>query len=220
MPSNGPTIANIRKILAPYIPEGEIRDHARQLREAGLLPAGKAGRSGAGSARLTTRQAALLLISLLCQGPTISVATEAIRVGGFKLRGRSVWTEGRWFTRYLGHPAPPSFLDFMEQAIEIAQGALADREPPTFVVGQGIAFDEAAVRVPKEIGGGMLIFSPDAPGKPRPAVVTERGIAGSIIAEIAALFEPQQQQEVSPALAEWFGNALGLSTPERESAHA
>src|SRR4051794_19510916 len=77
MPGNRPTLANIRKILAPYIPEAETREHARRLREAGLLPGGGPGRDGVASAELTPRQTALLLIALACGGPTTGVAAEA-----------------------------------------------------------------------------------------------------------------------------------------------
>src|SRR5579864_5032077 len=194
----GPTLSNIRKLLAPYLPEAEIIDHARQLREAGLIPAGKPGRGGAGSARLDARQAALLLIALMCQGPTIGIAAEAVRAGGFKLRGRLVWLQeepaGRYFTHHLALPSPPTFLDFIENAIELARSALPDWLPPTVVIGQGIAFDEAQAQVPHELGGGKLVFTPDDPGRPRPAITTERAIAGRLIADVAALFGPAERQ--------------------------
>jgi hypothetical protein len=212
----GPTIANLRKLLTPHVPEAEIIDHARQLREAGLIPAGKPGRGGVGSAQFDARQAALLLIALMCRGPTIGIAAEAVRVGGFKLRGRLVWLQeepaGRYFQHYLALPSPPTFLLFIEKAIEAARGALPEGLPPTVVVGQGIAFDEAMARVPAAIGGGTLVFTPDDPGKPRPAITTERGIDGRLIADVAALFGPVERQESSPALIAWLGAALRLPT--------
>jgi hypothetical protein len=212
----GPTIANLRKLLAPYVPEAEIIDHARQLREAGLIPAGKPGRAGVGSAQLDARQAALLLIALMCRGPTIGIAAEVVRVGGFKLRGRLVYVQeepqGRYFQHYLAMPSPPTFLDFIEKAIEAGRGALPEGLPPTVVVGQGIAFDEAMAQVPAALGGGKLVFTPDDPGKPRPAITTERAIAGRLIAGVAALFEPVEPEEISPALLAWVGAALNLST--------
>jgi len=212
----GPTIANLRKLLAPYVPEAEIIDHARQLREAGRIPAGKPGRAGVGSAQLDARQTALLLIALMCRGPTIGNAAEVVRVGGFKLRGRRVWVQeepqGRYFQHYLALPSPPTFLDFIEMAIEAGRGALPEGLSPPVVVGQGIAFDEAQAQVPAALGGGNLVFTPDAPGQPRPAITTERAIAGRLIDQVAGLFGSVEPEEISPALTAWFEAALRLPT--------
>ena len=67
-------------------------------------------------------------------------------------------------------------------------------------------------QVPAALGGGHLVFTPDDPGKPRPAITTERAISGTLIAHVAALFEPVEPEEISPALLAWIGAALNLST--------
>jgi len=215
----GPTLSNIRKLLAPYVPEAEIIDHARQLREAGLIPAGKPGRGGAGSARLEARQAALLLIALMCQGPTIGIAAETVRVGAFKLRDRVSWIQeepiGRYFHKPLDLSTAPTFADFIEQSINMARAG-TETLPPTVVVGQGVAFDQAQAQIPLEKGGGSWLFRPDQPGRARPPIMTERAIAGSLIAEIAELFGPVPPLDVSPELAALVEAAITVRAPEPE----
>ena len=56
-------------------------------------------------------------------------------------------------------------------------------------------------------------------GEPIAAVVTERGVGGTVIAEVAALFGPVEQQEIPPALTEWFSAAIGLPSNRLEGAH-
>jgi len=215
----GPTLANIRKLLAPYVPEAEIIDHARQLREAGLIPAGKPGRGGAGSARLDARQAALLLIALMCQGPTIGIAAETVRVGAFKLRDRVFWIQegptGRYFHKPLDLTSAPTFADFIEQSINMASAG-TETLPPTVTVGQGIAFDLAQAQIPLEKGGGSWLFRPDQPGRARPPIMNERAIAGSLIAEIAELFDAVAPLDVSPELATLVEAAITVRAPAPE----
>jgi hypothetical protein len=219
MPNTGATVARLRKTLAPYFAGVELDTYFRRLREAGVIEAGKPGRNGAGSAILTSRDAAFVLIALCTGVDPISAAAEAARVGGFKLRSRAKWLPetGRWFDYFVSLPTPPTLLDFVAQSIEACRGALPEGPTLTFVVGPG--YDQAAVQVPLKQGGGMLMFSPDEPGTPRPAVVTARGLGGTVIAEVAALFGPVEQQEIPPALTEWFSAAIGLPSNRLEAAH-
>ena len=207
------TVARLREALAPSFPG--VDTVFRRLRQGGVLPAGTAGRNGVGSAQLEMRQAALALIALASGVAPIEAPTEARRIGGYVLRARAVWLsdQNRWFARYICDESRPTYLDFLEGEHGIARGALPNAlpgKPFTFAIGPE---DLAAVMLPPESGGGMLLFTPDEPGPPQPA--TERVIHGSVIATVASLFGPVEQSEISPVLAAQAHALFGLASIQR-----
>jgi hypothetical protein len=60
----------------------------RRCREAGLIPAGGPGRNGIAAARITVRNAALLLIALAVPVDPIQAPDAARQIAKFRLRAR------------------------------------------------------------------------------------------------------------------------------------
>ncbi len=205
----GATVATLRDALAPHFAAGDLDSCFDWMTAAGVLPRRN---GGGGATGITPRQTALALIALATGFDPVEAPEEALRVAGFKLHSRSVWlpegrSDGQWFTHQIALPeeAVPTFLDFVEQQIEAARGALPRGRALTFMV----TSDEAIVQIPPERGGGMLHFEPSQPGQ-RPGAERGRGIGGAIIETVAGLFEPIEPIRIAPTDKVRVAAALGI----------
>src|SRR5438270_13482025 len=77
------TVARLRAVLVDDFPSYDVV--LRRLRQAGMVPTGSAGRDGVGSAKLSVRQTALLLIALAAPVAPIDAPDAAQHIASFKL---------------------------------------------------------------------------------------------------------------------------------------
>jgi hypothetical protein len=200
--SFGATVATLRNSLALYCRDLDLDGHLRELVEAELLPADC-------SAPLSPKQVALALIALSTDVHPIDAPEAASRAADFELRFRTHRdADGGWQTRPIELPtsAPVTFLDFLEQQIEAARGALPKAPSFSFLGGA----DEVLVDIAPSTGdrSSLVFLAPEL--EQRPYAGMGRAIAGPVIDVVAGLFEPVQQQKLDAELIKRLATALDL----------
>jgi hypothetical protein len=172
------TIASLRAVLSGSFCRKRVATCLLRMREAGVIPAGRAGRGG--SAAVTVRQAALTLIVLAPDGAgdAIMAVADAWRVADFRLRSMDHTHVSDPFPhrQHVDGLAHVSFLDFLVAEIEALRGDNPDCHPPGWIIDDR----EAAQRLPDRVIFNGLALSD--------GVRRQTVIPGRLIADLAALF--------------------------------
>jgi hypothetical protein len=193
------TVAALRAVLSAVFDPSAVIVSLMRLREAGLLPAGRKGRSG--SARITPRQAALALLTVsLDRRNATEAAGLAQQVAAYRVRAVFPDTGGGASFRQ-DVPLGPRFDDWLGAELERVAADPAIRlaslqiEPPIGV----FTLDPALLADPPprlRLVRTDLAFEPDEPPEvralPLPAVRRATLVHGDLLHAIGTLFERRE----------------------------
>jgi hypothetical protein len=178
------TVSRLRPALADHFPDTDAV--LKRLRLAGLIPEGRAGRNGSGSAHLDYRQAALLLLALSCGADPIDAPAEAQRIAAFRLlrRDRTHASEPEQRVAFGNQ-----HLDLLTAlCIEIER--FDDDRPPS---SWDIASNGACQVSPDRLVFGPSLESLSDPADPDCVTRTCR-VPGRLLASIAMLFHAKRAE--------------------------
>jgi hypothetical protein len=180
------TVARFRAAAELFRPEAATV--LRRCREAGLIPAGRRGRNGVGSARLTVHQVALLAIALAAPVVPLAVAEATVWIADFRLRALDRAIDRGIERRHIDHLSGMRFGEFLAAEIGAARGQLQNYSP----IGWRIEGNEVWQRSVER-----LVFS----GAPRDYSIMKAGIIpGPMVRELAGLFPPLPHSATAPKL--------------------
>jgi len=172
------TLARLKAALDPHF--DAVGRTARRMREAGLIDAGTAGRDGVGSAKVSIRQAVLLLLALASNAEPIAAPAEAQRIAAFKLLRHDETRGGEPPQRTVFENQSLTLLDALVNEIERCD---ADRPPSAW----DIATNGAC-----QANWDRLVFGPSLETLTDPAdsdcVVRFCRLPSRLLGDIAELF--------------------------------
>lgn len=178
------SIARLRERLEEDFPSFDAV--ARRLREAGLLPAGTAGRNGVGSAQLDYRQTTLLLLALASGADPVDAPSEAQRIGAFKLLRHDETHSG---TEPRRTPFENQHLDLLT-ALTIELERFDENRPPS---SWNITRNGACQASPDRLLFGASLESVTDPAD-YDCVIRTCTIPARLLADIAELFHPARAE--------------------------
>lgn len=177
------TIKDLRHALEPHF--GAADTVLRRLREVGLLPAGKPGRDGAGSAPITPRDAALTLLAACAWTEPVDTPAAATALADMRLRhafnGREPTDDGEAM-----RASAPTVLDVLTGELQACSGAIANHQPAIWCISSARVVREGDPQDPHD---PALHFTADEPTD-EPLVVRQTILSGALLATVAALFRP------------------------------
>ena len=172
------TLARLKAALDPHF--DAVGRTARRMREAGLIDAGTAGRDGVGSAKVSIRQAVLLLLALASNAEPIAAPAEAQRIAAFKLLRHDETHSGEPPQRTVFENQSLTLLDALVNEIERCD---ADRPPSAW---------DIATNGARQANWDRLVFGPSLETLTDPAdsdcVVRFCRLPSRLLGDIAELF--------------------------------
>jgi hypothetical protein len=206
----------VRRALAQYFEPTSVATIARRMREAGELPAGRAGRGGVGSARIAVPEAALMLIALsalACGTSAITAPAVARRFADYRLVAidRTHANDPDPHRQFITGLDRVTFRDALVGEIDGCRGTHPGHRPASWRVHE----EEIAMMRPER-----LVFLETSRARDRPLIVRWLVLSSQIISGLAGCFPPLPPDRDNAALASRLAGIVNPALdPDQARAH-